>query len=66
MLAATPSFVRAEDLGGVMRFSWLLMFATVNFLAVLTVVWFTTGLVDYSRAGVIALGISMILKMLSS
>ena len=49
-----------------MRFSWLLMFATVNFLAVLTVVWFTTGLVDYSRAGVIALGISMILKMLSS
>lgn len=48
-----------------MRFSALAIFAVVNFVAVLTIVWWTTGFVDCYRAGVVALGIPMILKILS-
>ena len=58
-------WLRGTCWGGLMRFSALAIFAVVNFVAVLTIVWWTTGLVDCYRAGVVALGIPMILKILS-
>ena len=48
-----------------MKPSTLLLFTLVSFVAVLTTLWATTGVVDYYRPTVIALGVSTIVKILS-